>query len=69
MIEYINECCDCATGAYPCLGSSCALRSVPHYICDACGMDVGDDPLYDYDGSQLCKECVLEMLPKVEGDD
>lgn len=55
MTVYENECCDCATGAFPCLGDSCPNRRVPHYLCDGCGVE---DTLYRYNGEVLCMDCI-----------
>ena len=35
----VNECCDCATESYPCIGDSCSLRHVTYYKRDRCGCD------------------------------
>lgn len=56
MTVYKNECRDCATGAYPCLGSSCPNRNVPHEICDCCQQE---ERLYRYDGEILCMDCIF----------
>lgn len=55
MTVYENECCDCATGAFPCLGDSCPNRRVPHYLCGGCGVE---DTLYRYNGEVLCMDCI-----------
>lgn len=65
MIKYVNECCGCAVPAYPCLGSSCPNRNVPHYVCDNCGVDDEDEDIYEFDGQQLCAECILNSLEKL----
>lgn len=59
MRKVENECCGCAVPAYPCLGSSCPKRNVIHLYCDDCGEET---QLYDYDGDELCKDCILERL-------
>ena len=64
MIKYEDECCGCATESYPCLGSACSNRNVPHFYCDKCGEDV--EELYKVDGEELCKECLLNNFEKVE---
>ena len=64
MIKYENECCGCATESYPCLGSSCKFRHVPHFYCDVCGDDV--EELYNYGGEQLCIDCLLDNFEKVK---
>ena len=51
MIKIMDECCDCANGAYPCLGESCEKRHVKHLICDQCNADA--ETLYDVEGKQL----------------
>lgn len=56
MVKIVNECCDCAGGAYPCLGESCEKRHVKHPICDKCHAEV--KTLYDVDGQQLCEACL-----------
>lgn len=56
MVEYKNDCCDCAVPGYPCLGSSCSLRHNPHYYCDLCGDEV--ENLYEVDGLELCRACM-----------
>ena len=60
MIKYENECCDCAVPSYPCRGDSCPNRHVKHLYCDRCNDDV--DELYDVDGEELCKDCLLEKF-------
>jgi hypothetical protein len=60
MVKFENDCCDCGL---PCSGS-CNLRNVPHFYCDGCNEEV--DALYDYDGGQYCKHCLLQIVPKVE---
>jgi hypothetical protein len=66
MIRYENECCSCATPAYPCLGSSCPNRNVAHYYCDCCG---NEEMLYHYDNLEICEECLLKQFEVVEGSD
>ncbi len=64
MIIYENECCDCATEGYPCLGDACPEISVPHLYCDWCSEEA--DELYEYEGEQVCIDCILESLDKVK---
>ena len=64
MITYEDECCGCATPSYPCMGSACPNRSVPHLYCDRCKEEA--DTLYEYEGEQVCIDCILESLNKVE---
>ena len=66
MIKFENECCDCAVPGYPCMGSACPNRKVPHLLCDRWGDDV--EELYDYDGEELCKECLLDSFKKITLD-
>lgn len=66
MQKVVNECCDCAAGGYPCRGSSCPLRAVTRYYCDKCK---SEDVLYEYDGQELCKDCLLEQFPIVDGSE
>lgn len=66
MRIFVNECCDCATPGYPCMGSACPRRRVEHFHCDKCKTEA---KLYEYDGKELCEECLLEEFPIVEGSD
>ena len=62
MREFQHECCDCATGAYPCLGASCT-QGTTHFYCDECGEE---KELYEHDGQEPCADCILSTLKKVE---
>lgn len=64
MIKIMDECCDCANGAYPCLGESCEKRHVKHLICDQCNADA--ETLYNVEGKQLCKSCLEAQFGTVE---
>ena len=66
MIRFENECCSCAVPGYPCRGSSCSLRHVPHYYCDDCGEDV--EVLYEFGGRELCIDCIEERLTPIEAE-
>ena len=66
MIKYENECCGCATESYPCLCDSCPNRYVMHLYCDKCKDDV--ELLYNYDGEELCEECLLGSFKKITLD-
>lgn len=59
MIHYENECCGCAVPAYPCRGSSCPNRNVPHFYCDDCGNEFDPKELYDVEDQMLCEKCTL----------
>lgn len=66
MIKYEDECCSCAVPGYPCLGSECPNRNVPHYYCDRCGDEVEAEDLYidEYNGGELCFDCIYGTLKK-----
>ena len=68
-VWYEDECCDCATESYPCLGSSCPNRSVPHYDCDECAEEFEPDELYDYNGEMLCAECLLDRFETIKAEE
>lgn len=55
-----NECVGCER----CV--NCGRKEVMTYRCDDCG-DCDCD-LYEYEGEELCGECVLKRLPKVKKD-
>ena len=63
MIVVENECVDCGL---PCIGSSCKYFSVSRYYCDQCK---DENVLYEFDGQQLCMECLLKNFDIVEGSD
>lgn len=63
MVQIVNECCDCATEGYPCLGSSCSRRHVKHYICDKCKEEFEPEALYLIEDEHLCAECALNDYP------
>ena len=58
-----NDCVGCPSGM-PCLGSSCPYMNVTHFYCDECKDEA---PLYEYDGEELCIECIKNRLSHVEG--
>lgn len=56
-----SDCVDCGL---PCLHKACPHYEVTRYICDNCKDDVYE--LYHFEGQELCVDCVLEQLEKVE---
>ena len=55
----VNGCVDCGL---PCM-LFCPLRDDSwEYHCDECGEE---KQLYEYDGKQLCADCILDSLEKV----
>lgn len=66
MIKYKDECCSCSVPGYPCLGSKCSNRNVPHYYCDRCGDEVDAEDLYidEYNDGELCLDCIYGTLKK-----
>lgn len=62
MVTKENQCVNCGK---TCLGSSCPNRNVTVFYCDRCHDEAGH--LYDYDGEQLCEECLMMSVPIVEG--
>lgn len=63
MIEYENECVGCSPDM-GCLGSSCPYMNVARFYCDKCKNEV--EELYKYEDKELCADCVLKELEKVE---
>ena len=59
MLVYKNECCNCATPGYPCLGSMCPNRNVPVHVCDECGREI--DEIFRFDGAELCEKHYNEL--------
>ena len=56
-----NECVDCDL---PCIYTACPYYQVTRYYCDECNEE---EELYEYDNQELCANCILKTLPKVEG--
>lgn len=54
-----NDCVDCGM---PCIGYSCPYRNVTHFYCDDCGEE---EQLYEFDGEELCIDCIEKRLKKV----
>lgn len=64
MIYYQNECVHCGK---PCMKGACPYFKVTHSRCDECGEE--DVKLYQYDGFQLCLDCIKNSLIVVEGSE
>ena len=58
-----NECVDCPP-ELGCLKDACPYKNVKRFYCDKCGYE---ETLYEYDGEELCIECITKRLPIVEG--
>lgn len=54
-----NDCVDCGL---PCIGYYCPYRNVTHFYCDDCGEE---EQLYEFDGEELCIDCIEKRLKKV----
>ena len=64
--EIDNFCVGCPQGCIHC-GRD---RDIRVYYCDDCGENADDDtPLYDWNGQELCFDCVKESLNAKELDD
>ncbi len=64
MIKYENECVGCKDIGVPCQGSCCPNRHVKRLYCDECGDK--SDKLYLYGDMELCKHCLLNMMPVIK---
>lgn len=58
-----NECVGCKSLGLPCLGDICPNRNGIRFYCDKCNEETD---LYYYDGKELCIDCIIEKLEKVE---
>lgn len=61
MIVVESECVDCDL---PCIYEACPYYRVARYYCDKCHDEVDD--LYAWGNEELCADCVLKQLEKVE---
>lgn len=66
MVRIENQCCDCAVPGYPCIGFSCPRRHVRIYECDECKDEVDQGELFEFDGEELCIDCIKDRLDVVE---
>lgn len=64
MIVTESECVQCGL---PCLHNACPYYRVTRLYCDNCKDE--SESLWYFDGEQLCKDCILNQLEKVEEDD
>ena len=60
-----NECVDCPDDM-GCIYTACPYYEVVRYYCDICGEEA---ELYCWNGDQLCIDCILKQLERVEYDD
>jgi len=65
MIRIENDC----VGPCPQGCINCGRKHVAHWYCDVCDAEVDEGELWDVDGTQMCKDCLLEAFPKVEPKD
>ena len=63
MIIHENECVGCQL---PCIYSSCPYYDVKRFVCDECGEEA---TLYEFNGQELCIECIAKQLIVVEGSE
>lgn len=49
-----------------CIYEACPYYEVVRYYCDECG---SEEDLYYWDGAQLCIDCILKYLERVEYND
>lgn len=64
MKYYENECVNCGL---PCVFESCPNYKVKHFRCDFCKNE--DIKLYEYNGYEICGDCLLKEFDVVEGSD
>ena len=58
-----TECVDCGL---PCIGNACRHYQVTRYYCDKCN---DETTLYEFEGFELCIDCIKKELTIVEGSD
>lgn len=64
MLKYENHCCDCATDLFPCRGNRCPRVNVPVYYCDKCGVEIEPGEVFEFNGEDLCSECLCDIFRK-----
>ena len=67
MKKIENGCVGCTEVGLSCLGRDCPQRVIVRLFCDKCGYEFST--LYKFDDSddELCEECALERLTKIDG--
>lgn len=60
--EYVDMCVGCPP-EMGCLGDSCPQRNSLVFKCDNCE---SEDEIYEFEGQELCIECIKELLEKVK---
>lgn len=58
-----NECIGCDL---PCIYHGCPYYKVTHYKCDFCKEET---KLYEYNGYEICEDCLLKQFDVIEGSD
>lgn len=58
MVQYEDFCVDCPQGCI-----NCGRKHTKVLYCDECKQE--SQELYEYEGQELCEECLLEIIPKV----
>lgn len=66
MIRYEDQCVGCPP-EMGCLGNNCPYSHVPVYYCDECNNEV--EELYEYEGDELCEDCLLAQFECKDYDD
>lgn len=57
---------ECVMCDLPCIQNACPNYEVTRYYCDKCN---DETTLYEYDGLELCIDCIRKELPVVDGSD
>lgn len=65
MRIHTNECVGCPSNL-PCIYNSCPYYNVERFYCDECK---SEDTLYEFDGQELCIDCIIKQLTVVEGSE
>lgn len=65
MRAYTNECVGCPP-EMGCIGTACPYYSVERFYCDECK---NEEKLYEFNGRELCINCIEKQLTVVEGSD
>lgn len=65
MIAIESDCVGCPI-EMGCIYEACPHYRVVRYYCDKCKEE---DTIYNFNGEQLCFDCILEQLERVEYDE
>ena len=69
MVVIESDCVGCPVNEIGCIYEACPYYEVKRYYCDNCESEVMEGELYRFGSDELCADCVLNQLERVDDDD